>query len=85
MRFFQPLLFTALLLNALSPPRNHGSHFEKHKITAQEGAADDDAEMDELGVHHVDTAGAMRRMGFGRPGQEQCGKSVGETFLPIRR
>ena len=54
---FLPHLFlvTALLLNALYPPRNHGSHFEKHKIAAQEGAADDNAEMDELRVHEAST------------------------------
>ncbi|KAJ7500606.1 MFS general substrate transporter [Mycena galericulata] len=41
-----------VLIITVIGPENHGSHFEKHRAAFDEGGGDDDAWIDDDGVHH---------------------------------
>ncbi|KAJ7032514.1 carboxylic acid transporter [Mycena alexandri] len=51
-------------------PENHGSHFEKHRAAFDEGGGDDDAWIDDEGIHH-ETGRAERDRDMEEKGSEE--------------
>ncbi|KAF8148294.1 carboxylic acid transporter protein [Crassisporium funariophilum] len=58
-------------------PENHGSHFEKHKTAFEEGAARDDALVEDDDVHNDDEKAGEKRSGSISEGSAELGKGEG--------